>query len=640
MANPAVEKIKNLGIRHGEKVGVALVAALCLVFVVMAWSRESIDLTPDQIKKTAEAAQSNLNRPQSDEDIIERLDQDGLVPPEFVEQVARAQQEQNEPVKLAFAGPPFTYPEPGAGLIREMPKLLAPVDLFATPGRGGVRVFKTDEKGELVFEKPEEKKPKPKKKSSRSRNSSMMVMDSSGMSGMSGPTDGMTEEERKKKREEDHKRLMLSLAGTPKAEVVDELGSKAQAGLMPAETTAGYRWVSLVGKIDHQAMRDNYAAALKVPDGNPNYLRLDAQRRELLDPDNDQWSDWETVDREYNQTILAYVTREDEELAPEDVRLEGLVDMLPFLQIGDWRGAHYAPLIPAEKLAMPEPPAGGMMGMGSSMMGESMMDSSMMGMDSSMMMSESMMGMDESMMMNESMMGMGMGNVEANFPKSTAPELMVRMLDFSVIPDTAYQYRLSIVVANPNLGREDVKPGTDIESEELSGPWSEPTEPVRVPADVTTYAMGPSPSDPNAIRFQVASFDEKTGLTVVDEFDQKPGDIIGESRYRPVPKEDGDGVTRNPIDFTSRQILLDTSGGKRPLDALGKRGTTFDSPALGVVMRADGTLLLRDQTHDAHDPEMKQMREIYNQILADAEEGGKEPPENGMMDMYSEMMGY
>ena len=82
----------------------------------------------------------------------------------------------------------------------------------------------------------------------------------------------------------------------------------------------------------------------------------------MLDPDNDQWSDWETVNSEYNQTILAYVTQEDEELAPEDVRLEGLVDMLPFLQIGDYDGAHYAPLIPAEKLAMPEHPARAMMG--------------------------------------------------------------------------------------------------------------------------------------------------------------------------------------------------------------------------------------------------------------------------------------
>ena len=113
------------------------------------------------------------------------------------------------------------------------------------------------------------------------------------------------------------------------------------------------------------------------------------------------------------------------------------------------------------------------------------------------------------------------------------------------------------------------------------------------------------------------------------------------SRVSPGPERDGRGPAAQVRSISqSRQVLLDTSGGKRPLDTVGRPGTTFDSPALAVVMRADGTLLLRDQAHDAHDPEMAQMREIYNQILADAEEGGKEPPENGMMDMYSEMMGY
>ena len=44
----------------------------------------------------------------------------------------------------------WVTPEPGAGLIRDTPKLIAPTELFAYPGRGGLLVYKLDEKGEAL----------------------------------------------------------------------------------------------------------------------------------------------------------------------------------------------------------------------------------------------------------------------------------------------------------------------------------------------------------------------------------------------------------------------------------------------------------------------------------------------------------
>ncbi len=66
---------------------------------------------------------------------------------------------------------------------------------------------------------------------------------------------------------------------------------------------------------------------------------------------------------------------------------------------------------------------------------------------------------------------------------------MIRSLDFTVEPDTTYRFRVRIVVFNPNRNREDVSPGVDTKSVELFGPWSEPTDEVTMPADVTTYAL-------------------------------------------------------------------------------------------------------------------------------------------------------
>ncbi len=80
MAHPLVEKAKSFGFRHGEKVAVALTSVLCVVLVILAGSRKAIDVTPAQITKAAESARNNLQQPQTKEDILARLDSDGLVP--------------------------------------------------------------------------------------------------------------------------------------------------------------------------------------------------------------------------------------------------------------------------------------------------------------------------------------------------------------------------------------------------------------------------------------------------------------------------------------------------------------------------------------------------------------------------------
>ena len=62
MANAQVEKLKALGLRHGEKAVVGLAAALCLLFLVKAATKPTIKLTPDQVNQATKAAETNLNR--------------------------------------------------------------------------------------------------------------------------------------------------------------------------------------------------------------------------------------------------------------------------------------------------------------------------------------------------------------------------------------------------------------------------------------------------------------------------------------------------------------------------------------------------------------------------------------------------
>ena len=110
---------------------------------------------------------------------------------------------------------------------------------------------------------------------------------------------------------------------------------------------------------------------------------------------------------------------------------------------------------------------------------------------------------------------------------------MVRSLDFTVEQDTTYRFRLRVVVRNPNLNREDVAAGVDTTSPELFGPWSEPTDEVTMPADVTAYAVRKTPSaSPGSeqVQFQVTRWNPEDGFTTVRDFNAGPGQIIGEPR--------------------------------------------------------------------------------------------------------------
>lgn len=682
--NAAVEKLKQFGLRHGEKLVVGLTSTLCLLFIGMAWSHPSIQITPDQLKKTADAAQANINRHQKTEDILAKLDNEKLVDPGFEKKVedSKPGANANAASLYAFTGPSWVSPEPGAGLIRDMPELLAPYALHLNANRGAVLMYaRKADTGEIEFEDPNADKPKFKVKKRRPRRGAM-----GGMGGMMGGMGGNRKTSKKKRgpskaeierqeaarAEEKNERLKAALEGEKEGELQVEKDKEDVAGDLKAkEITKGFRCVAIIGKLDHQKLVSNYVRALKDSNASPHYLRLDLQRQEL--DDDGAWGDWEDVDRDANQEIIKNTLEKEEELTLENVRLPGLVDDLPFFKAGYWYGVHVSDLVPSVKKKLAAPPkkiAGGARG-GSGMMGGMMgggmmgggpgeMMGGMMGSGSSGMMggappgmmggeggmrgkmggSGMMGGMMGSGGMGGASSGAGKGPADTNYAKSDAKTLMIRGLDFTVEPDSSYRYRVRIVVRNPNYGWETVAPGVDKDSEEKAGPWSEPTDPVAIPDDVTTYAYQVSPDSKKGekVSFQVARWTEDDGVTVVTTFDVEPGQIVGTKRNATVPAPDGKGTKAKTIDFTSHQLVLDTKGGARTLEMQGVQ-PRFEPPAIAVLMRSDGTLVVRDEAQDKANPEMRQMRNIYNQIVDDAKANKKKKSGGAMSGMMGGMMG-
>ncbi len=675
MANAQVEKLKALGMRHGEKAAVAIAGAVFLLLLIMAARKETIQLTPEQVAASAKSAQTNLNRNEAREDILKKLEDDWLKTPGYTKLVDD-QAKTSLDAKTYLASRPWVTQEPGAGLIRDQPELIAVTELNAFPGRGGFLVYELDAKGKRIPEKVENAPKKldtasqKRRSRRRGRNRGGMGMGGMGMGGMPGMGGGGGPEnpEQKKARELREKQLKAALAGAAKPEPEKKAAEKVEGAPEEPEKSSkeidkGYRWVSITGVLDHKKMKANWGNALKFSTAAPNYSHLEVQRQALQS--DGSWSDFEDVDLEKNRSIVFNLPEEEDELTPETVRIGTLVDPLPFLKAGYWRGVHVVSLVPKEKLEANKAPesgggGGGMMGPGGmpgGMMGPGGMGGMGMGgmggrggmpggMAGGMAGMGGMGGMGMGGMGGMGMGGMGGGEDAQDFQKTDADTIMIRSLDFTVEPDTTYRFKVRLIVFNPNYNHEDISPGVDNTSLELQGPWSESSNPVTMPPDVAAYAMAKTPTGPGIARtdlvsFQVARWNPSNGVTVVRNFDAGPGQIIGDPRTTRIPNSEGKPAVSQLVDYNSRQIVLDTAGGPAAIAGVGATGGKLDVPAFSLMLRPDGSVMLRNQAFDMIDPVRKDISDNYKREI---DESGKARESSmggmgGMMGGMSGMMG-
>ena len=253
---------------------------------------------------------------------------------------------------------------------------------------------------------------------------------------------------------------------------------------------------------DHRGVRSR-AACGELPRGvknpavaHPNYARVSLERQTKLADGN--WSGWEAVSSKENLKVLDNLPElEEDELTPDNVRPETLVDPLPFLKSGLWEKVHVASLVPKEKKAVAKTDGPGAAGSMSAM--EGMMKGMMGGMgqrgggtnygNQMKAASDMMASMAGGRGGRGGLGGGGQTETAVTYWQTDATKVMIRAFDFTVKPDNSYRYRARVVVWNPNLNHDDVSPGVDTKTQRLPGPWSEPTDEVHMPPDVMPYAM-------------------------------------------------------------------------------------------------------------------------------------------------------
>ena len=366
-ANAIVDQMVSLGLRHGEKAGMVLASMIFFVCVGTAATQKGIQTTPDQVKKAAEQSDSNLNRREEREAILKTLEErDKITKTNFAESV-------EEQIKVSLV--PDNYkperewvtPEPGAGLIRDTPKLVAVNELYAYPGRGGLLVFALDEKTENGSRSRKAKRTR--RRSSVSANAAPEEWR------RHGGRDG-----RRRPAEEEESQAQ----GRDRTRGEGRAGGRGERLARSSPAVAGWRtprrprptprpkrrWplqgdhqgIPLGGAHGHPRPRADarlLSRGAQEPRGGPSALCTSwISRGRVLQPDG-TWTDWQDVDIKKNLEVLDNLPEKEDELAPETVLPKELVDTLPFLKAGYWEKVHIASLVPKEKVALPDEKAKG-----------------------------------------------------------------------------------------------------------------------------------------------------------------------------------------------------------------------------------------------------------------------------------------
>ncbi|MBI3468993.1 MAG: hypothetical protein HY000_38815, partial [Planctomycetes bacterium] len=212
-----------------------------------------------------------------------------------------------------------------------------------------------------------------------------------------------------------------------------------------------------------------------------------------------------------------------------------------------------------------------------------------------------------------------------------AETIMLRFVDYTVEPEHTYQYRLKVVVANPNYNHPFVVNDDISKPERLEGDWSDPTPPVLVEEDTKYYVLEKTkiPTEVEKIKLPEAKFEVHKWIAdfaewQLESFTARAGDTIGKmvSNHMMVTFDNIPEKKKTEVDFSTDELVLDVTGSSKSFNV---DGTNFieSSPADVLVVDKLGELVSYNELAGKNNPARKEREKLYKDLLGGAIEPEK-----------------
>lgn len=176
---------------------------------------------------------------------------------------------------------------------------------------------------------------------------------------------------------------------------------------------------------------------------------------------------------------------------------------------------------------------------------------------------------------------------------------LVRVFDFDVEQGKAYQYRIRLIINNPNFGLparmlQNVASGLE---EFRETPWSEPSPPVQVRPAEQIWVAATQPARgirDTTIRVKLMTLDPDMGVPTVMKENVGRGTMLNFRRNVDVADLIHHDWVKRDVEFRTGALLLDVRGGR----SLSTRDKTVTEPGEALLFSRDGQLKAHNELDD------------------------------------------
>ena len=203
---------------------------------------------------------------------------------------------------------------------------------------------------------------------------------------------------------------------------------------------------------------------------------------------------------------------------------------------------------------------------------------------------------------------------------SSLPVVQIRFLDYTVDLGVTYQYRIRLVIQNPNYLRRDVvDPATKIVTE-LIGEWSDASTPIVMPGKPELFLVGTRSR--NRAKMQVQLWNQ--GRWETGDFVIRPGNLVGETKRRHKSVQLDGTVRVESKDFATGEFLVDVRAEQRDYKFPDYGNISVVRPAEALLLKEDGELETLGLIESVRDVERQERFELQRALLAAAVKKPKE----------------